>query len=466
MAEGGQTVDSIVVSCECGARVKMPSSVAGRNVRCPKCSGVLSVPESAAASNAPATSALKSFTLPPTKPAPVAQPATKPCLYCGEAILASAKKCKHCGEFLDEGETSHTAAPASSRRGAAAAKEVAQTSSADPNPAEYFAAIVLAPIGLIIGAVWAGMKLPKAKKMLQVAAAMSVIDAVVAVLLWMYVFREGDTSGPAVDPHLLNQPRVVIIPREESEVDAERVQRQPPSQGQQRGGLPGGGEVDLEGQPPIIQKAMRANVLISFDQGLGSGVVVQRNGDEGLILTNHHVVDIAFARSNGLNSTPIKDIAKLKVLYFNQTTHPGTVTWLAPDGIDLALVKAVLPKEIEPAAWQSLPKVIAGQEVFAVGNPAGLGWTYTKGVVSATRKHKYPPDRPTHEVPVIQTDASITFGNSGGGLYSSADGQLLGINSFIGDPSRGGGLGFAIRATVLMDLKPAGLILPPPGTSK
>lgn len=451
-------MESIIVSCECGARVKMPASVAGKKVRCPKCSGVLSVPESSNGTNVPGPSPLKSFSPAPPK----LPPATKPCLYCGEAILASAKKCKHCGEFLDD-EKDSSGAPASapSRRGAAAAMPVAQASSADPNPAEYFAAIVLAPIGLIIGAVWAGMRLPKAKKMLQVAAAMSVIDAAVAVMLWMYVFRETDTSGQAVvDQSLLNQQRVFVVPREGDGDDEGRVQGPRPGQGPQRGALPGGGEVDLEGQPPIIQKAMRANVLISFDQGLGSGVVVQRSGDEALILTNHHVVDIAFARSNGLNSTPIKNIPKLKILYFNQKDYPGTVTWLAPDGIDLALVKATLPKEVEPAAWQALPRVVAGQEVFAVGNPAGLGWTYTKGVVSATRKHKYPPDRPTHEVPVIQTDASITFGNSGGGLYSSADGQLLGINTFIGDPSRGGGLGFAIRATALMDLKPDGLILP------
>ena len=195
-------------------------------------------------------------------------------------------------------------------------------------------------------------------------------------------------------------------------------------------------------------------------------MVVQRSGEEALILTNHHVIDIAFARSNGQSSTPIKDITNLKVSYFNQKTHPGTVVWVAPDGIDLALVKATAPKEIEPVAWQRFPKIIAGQKVFAVGNPLGLGWTYTEGAVSATRKIPSPLGGKSRDVPIIQTDTSITFGNSGGGLYSSEDGHLVGINSAIANPNLGKGLGFAIRVSVLMDLKPDGLSLPASGGSK
>jgi Trypsin-like peptidase domain len=464
-------VDSIIVACDCGARVKMPPSVAGKKVRCPKCGGVLSVPEAAAEPSPPASSAaLKSFgaeapKVPKAEMPKAAPPSTKSCLYCGEQILASAKKCKHCGEFIEDEEVAGSPA-LPTRRLAPAAKVAAPDPNSDPNPAEYFAAILLAPVGLIIGGVWAAMKLPKAKKMIQVSATMNVIYGVAALLLWMYVFREADNAGAAVDQAVLDRNRMFGIPRESNEFEDNRPEQAPPPQQSQRSGLPPVGEVDLEGQPPLIQKAMKANVLISLDQGLGSGVVVQRNGDEALILTNHHVVDIAFARSHGLNSTPLKDIAKLKVLYFNQMSFKGTVTWVAPDGIDLALVRAAIPPGIEPVQWQGMPKVSASDEVFAVGNPQGLGWTYTKGVVSATRKHKYPPDRPVHEVPVIQTDASITFGNSGGGLYSSTDGQLIGINSFIADPSGGKGLGFAIRATVLLDLKPDGLILPRPSTPK
>jgi serine protease Do len=59
---------------------------------------------------------------------------------------------------------------------------------------------------------------------------------------------------------------------------------------------------------------------------------------------------------------------------------------------------------------------------------------------------------------LIQTDTSITHGNSGGGLYTTA-GELVGINTSIADPRFGNGLGFAIRTSILADLKPEGLSL-------
>ena len=141
--------------------------------------------------------------------------------------------------------------------------------------------------------------------------------------------------------------------------------------------------------------------------------------------------------------------------YFNEQSNPGTVKWIAPDQLDLALVEAHAPKEIEAVSWTAAPKVLAGQEVFAVGNPIGLGWTYTRGVVSALRQNK----ANGREFGIIQTDAKLTYGNSGGGLYTS-NGELIGINTAIADPRLGGGLGFAVRPQILIDLKPEGLELP------
>jgi serine protease Do len=83
----------------------------------------------------------------------------------------------------------------------------------------------------------------------------------------------------------------------------------------------------------------------------------------------------------------------------------------------------------------------------------GLGWTYTKGVVSAIRLTKFGK----FDIPLIQTDTSITYGNSGGGLYTSK-GELVGINTSIADPRLGSGLGFSIRVLVLNDLKPECLV--------
>jgi S1-C subfamily serine protease len=196
-------------------------------------------------------------------------------------------------------------------------------------------------------------------------------------------------------------------------------------------------------------------------------VIIQRKGDEVWILTNHHVVDLTFARSHGLQTTLVPAMKKINVTYFNQQTSEGTVTWVAPDKVDLAIVKTKAPIEIEPVSWQGLPRVIVGQNVFAVGNPLGLSWTYTKGVVSRIGKDPYPPppEIKARELGIIQHDTSITYGNSGGGLYAE-DGQLIGINSSIVNPMLGKGLGFAIRMSSLMDLNPPGITLVSPPLAK
>ena len=432
-------MESIIVPCECGARIKLPGTVrAGQKLRCPKCSATVVVPENAATAGQSAASSLL----------PAAPAATKECLYCGETILASAKKCKHCGEFLEEPTAAAAGSAASGRRGGAKGTVVLDN---DPNPAEYFTAILLAPVGLLIGLIWALKKSPKAKKMLQVATTMCVIYGVGGWMSYYYLIRE-DEGGPMAPIAQQGGPQIFVVPQNGDD----NSPSQPPPGG--NSGLPGG-DIDIEGQPPIIQKAMKANVRIELDRGMGSGVIVQRDGDEVLILTNLHVVDLKFALSRGQQITAQNDLPKPTVKYFNGQSNPGTVTWTAPDGVDLALVKVVAPREIEPVSWQALPRVLAGQKVFAVGNPVGLGWTYTSGVVSALRKERLPREDPKRDVPIIQTDTPITFGNSGGGLYAE-DGELIGINSSIVNPSLGKGLGFAIRMNVVLDLKPEGLNLP------
>jgi S1-C subfamily serine protease len=191
---------------------------------------------------------------------------------------------------------------------------------------------------------------------------------------------------------------------------------------------------------------------------------LQRDDDTVLILTNRHVVDMRFTESQGAQDTPLKDIPKLKVTYFDQQSNPGSVIWLAPNRIDLAIVKAKAPSEIQPVDWQSMPPVSSGQDVFAVGNPVGLDWSLTKGVVSQVRKAPFGSEGKTIDLPIIQTDATLTYGNSGGGLYTH-QGQLIGINSAIVHPLLGNA-GFSIRVSVLMDLKPTGLKLPDRAESK
>ena len=96
-----------------------------------------------------------------------------------------------------------------------------------------------------------------------------------------------------------------------------------------------------------------------------------------------------------------------------------------------------------------------GQTVFAIGNPHQLGWTQTQGVISQFRIRPIDDRR----IRVIQTQAAINQGNSGGGLYDQ-EGYCLGINTWTADKRTTEGIGFAIALDTLFDLSPAPLEVP------
>ena len=160
-------------------------------------------------------------------------------------------------------------------------------------------------------------------------------------------------------------------------------------------------------------------------QGTGSGFVWDK---EGHIVTNHHVISGAsgavIVLADGSNwqgrlvgSYPAKDLAVLQIDAPADLLHPITVGSSA----DLAV----------------------GQMTLAIGNPFGLDQTLTTGVVSAlNREMASIPGRVIRNV--IQTDAAVNPGNSGGPLLDSA-GRLIGVNSSILSPSGAfSGIGFAI----------------------
>lgn len=94
-----------------------------------------------------------------------------------------------------------------------------------------------------------------------------------------------------------------------------------------------------------------------------------------------------------------------------------------------------------------------GQKVFAIGNPFGLDWTLTSGIVSALDRSLGGQDGPAVEH-LIQTDAAINPGNSGGPLLDSA-GRLIGINTAIYSPSgASAGIGFAVPVDTVMRVVP------------
>jgi serine protease DegQ len=173
---------------------------------------------------------------------------------------------------------------------------------------------------------------------------------------------------------------------------------------------------------------------------LGSGVIVDSNG---LILTNHHVVDGA------------EDI---EVLLSSGSRVKAKIVGSDPE-TDLALLKADL-KDAPAIALGNADAAQVGDVVLAIGNPFGVGQTVTMGIISALGRTQLGIN--TFEN-FIQTDAAINPGNSGGALVD-AQGRLIGINTAIYSRSGGSlGIGFAIPVStavnVMDQLKKSGSVV-------
>ena len=164
---------------------------------------------------------------------------------------------------------------------------------------------------------------------------------------------------------------------------------------------------------------------------IGSGVILSQ---EGYILTNYHVV---------------KDVNEIYVTVFSgQATirHIAEIVILS-EKTDLALLKIQPESQLVPASFNNqLPMV--GEEILAIGSPFGLDQTVSKGVVSAVNK-SVTISNVTHRN-LIQTDAAVNRGNSGGPLVNM-QGQVVGINTAIYTPNGAfSGIGFAIPASQAM----------------
>jgi S1-C subfamily serine protease len=213
----------------------------------------------------------------------------------------------------------------------------------------------------------------------------------------------------------------------------------------------------LRDAEPKIARAMRANVLVQTGQGwvgkaLGSGVILEIDKGSALILTNRHVVDPEF--SSGHDKEDLRALAP-EVMLVDGQVESGSVVWLAPGRVDLALVRVRYAGNAARAAkWKLGRKLRVGEAVFALGNPHGLSWSFTDGKISQFRRHEEAGRR----LRVIQTTAVINPGNSGGGLYDP-EGFLVGINTWSNDKRVSEGLSFAIALDALRSVSPPGLDL-------
>ncbi len=217
----------------------------------------------------------------------------------------------------------------------------------------------------------------------------------------------------------------------------------------------------LNHMAPAVARSARANALVETKigtgllggTGIGSGVILQIEHGSALIVTNRHVVDPKFEAQESTNGKGGLPDGRLQVKLIGQPPHPGRVVWIAPDGIDLALIRVdVDGTGARAASWRPKTELVIGSEVFTMGNPQHLDWTLTSGAISQLRLQKL-GERQIH---VIQISAALNPGNSGGGLYDKS-GRLIGINTWTNDKRFSEGLGFAIALDSLLELDPPGV---------
>ena len=162
---------------------------------------------------------------------------------------------------------------------------------------------------------------------------------------------------------------------------------------------------------------------------LGSGFVIS---EEGLILTNNHVVEKA---------------TEIKIKLQNGKEYGAKLIGRDPK-TDLALIQVAPDKDFPKAAVLGDSDALrVGDWVMAVGNPFGLGHTVTTGIISA--KSRVLGAGPYDDF--LQTDAAINPGNSGGPLFNM-QGQVIGVNTAI--IAQGQGIGFAIPVSMAKELLP------------
>ena len=167
-------------------------------------------------------------------------------------------------------------------------------------------------------------------------------------------------------------------------------------------------------------------------QALGSGFVVDKDGH---VVTNYHVVQGA---------------SRIEVSFSNQDTVKAKVVG-TDASTDLALLKVDVPANaLTPLSLADSDAVQVGDPVVAIGNPFGLERTVTAGIVSALQREVRAPNNYAIDH-VIQTDAPINSGNSGGPLID-AQGRVIGVNSQIETANGGGGnvgIGFAVPSNTV-----------------
>ncbi|MEA3274868.1 MAG: trypsin-like peptidase domain-containing protein [Pseudomonadota bacterium] len=175
--------------------------------------------------------------------------------------------------------------------------------------------------------------------------------------------------------------------------------------------------------------------VMEVPRGTGSGLIWD---EKGHVVTNYHVIE-------GVQSAHVR--------LWDQRTYDAVIVGASPEH-DIAVLRINVPiARPNPVPVGTSHDLRVGQKVFAIGNPFGLDYTLTTGVISALDRSIQDEDGSVIDH-LIQTDAAINPGNSGGPLIDSA-GRLIGINTAIFSPSGAfAGIGFSVPVDTVNRIVP------------
>ncbi|GIW99116.1 MAG: serine protease [Pirellulaceae bacterium] len=180
---------------------------------------------------------------------------------------------------------------------------------------------------------------------------------------------------------------------------------------------------------------MAAFLQVAVREGSGSGSVIDKTG---LILTNQHVIDGA---------------KEIRVSLAGGHSYAARLVGEDPD-TDIAVLKIdAPPEELVPIPWGDSESLRVGQRIYAIGNPFGLERSMSTGMVSSLNR-QIPSKRGRAMRSLIQIDASINQGNSGGPLLNTR-GELIGMTTaIVSSDGDSAGVGFAVPVSTIRRIVP------------
>lgn len=173
----------------------------------------------------------------------------------------------------------------------------------------------------------------------------------------------------------------------------------------------------------------------------GSGIIIS---DDGYILTNNHIV----ATSSSESYYEVSEATKITVTLFNDETEYEAKIIGTDEQTDLAVIK-IEKSGLSKAEFADSDNIKVGEFAMAVGNPLGMQSSITCGVISAVNREV--TDSDGKKFTLIQTDAAINSGNSGGALVNN-EGKVIGINTLKLSGTGIEGMGFAIPINATTDI--------------